>query len=434
MSLIDRLFGSRANSAAAPRPAAAVPIVPAASTQSISGSTGAEVLAFNGLDDPRMLEFIRGGYGGLTESGVSVSTKNALKNTTVIRCVSLISFAIGTLPLHLRDKATKEKASEHSLFRVLHRRPNVWQTAFEFRSLMQQRALVEGDAFAQIVRSGNRILQLVPLASDRVTVRQRPDWSLEYEYQRGDGGKTVLRQSDVFHLRYGLSEDGFTGLSLVKQAAEAIGLALQTERASARLFRNGMIVGGMMSVKNRLSSEAFDRLKQQMDEREGAEMAHKWIIGEEGLEAKPFSQSGRDSQQIEQRKHQIEEIARPFGVPRPLLGVDDTSWGSGIDVLGQFFVRYGLTPWFEAWQQAIERSLLTELEADRYEAKFNEGALLRGSMKDQADFFAKALGSGGHQPWMVYDEVRDTMDLPRETIAPNPLSNRSNGNEPSQSA
>lgn len=192
----------------------------------------------------------------------------------------------------------------------------------------------------------------------------------------------------------------------------------------------------MMSVKDKLSPEAFARLRDQMDAREGTENAHKWIIGEEGLEAKPFSQSGRDSQHIEQRKFQSEEISRPFGVPRPLLNLDETNWGTGIDVLGQFFVRFGLNPWFEAWQQAIERTCLTEKEADVYEAKFNEGAFLRGSMKDQAEFFAKALGSGGHQPWMDCEEVRETMDLPEKDIAPNPLAtnNRSGSNEPASTS
>lgn len=403
-----------------------------------------EAAEFWDMQDPRLVKFLRDGL--TTESGIAVTPKAAMKNTTVIRCVSLVSFAIGTLPLHLRDKETKQKATEHPLFRLLHRKPNAWQTSFEFRALMQQRALGyngdghRGDSFARIIRSRGGVTQLVPLATERVRPKQRADWSLEYEYQRPDGGKIILPPEDVFHLRFGLSEDGISGLSLVRQAAEAIGLALQTERAAARLFRNGMLVGGLMSVKDRLSPEAFERLKQQMDEREGAEMAHKWIIAEEGLEAKPFSQSGRDNQHIEQRKHQIEDIARAFGVPRPLLGVDDTSWGSGIDVLGQFFVRYALNPWFEAWEQAIERSLLSEAEADRYEGKFNVGALLRGSMKDQAEFFAKALGSGGHQPWMDYAEVRETMDLPEKDIAPNALAtaatqpNRSIENEPPEPA
>lgn len=418
------------------RPMLGVPI-PDRSDQAVQtvepqgSSVGSQISAFYDFDDPRLLEFMRS--GGMTESGVTVTVKTALKNPTVLRCVSLISFAIGYLPLHLRNKDTKEKATDHPLFRLLHRKPNPWQTAFEFRVLLQQRALTHGSAYARIVWStdlvrGRRIPKaLIPIDSDRCEPRQRPDWQIEYVYTRPDGSQTTLQPDEVFHLRYGLSENGITGLSLVKQSAEAIGLAIQTDKAASRLFRNGMIVGGVLAVKDKLSPEAFERLKAQMDEREGAEQAHKWIVAEQGLEAKPFTANGRDSQRIETSKHQIEEIARPFGVPRPLLGVDDTSWGSGIDVLGQFFVRYALNPWFEAWQQAIERSLLTDDEADEYEAKFNEGALLRGSMKDQADFFSKALGAGGHQPWMDYQEVRETLDLPERDVAPNPMTS---GNTP----
>lgn len=373
---------------------------------------------FSGFDDPAFYEFMRNGAGSMTESGANITAKSAMKNTTILRCVSLISFSIGMLPLHMQRKETKAKANDHPLFRVLHRKPNAWQTAFEFRSLMQQRALTDGDAFALIVRSGNRVTQLVPLAGDRVTVKQRDDWALEYVVTRGSNGTVTLPQSEVFHLRYGLSDDGITGLSLVKQAAEAIGLAQQAEKSAARMFRNGMIIGGALKHPGKLSPEAYERLKASMDDETGAENSHKWKILEEGMDMMPNQHPGKDGQGLEQRKHQIEETARPFGVPRPLLGVDDTSWGSGIDVLGQFFVRYGLNPWFEAWQQAIERSLLTESEADEYEVKFNAGALLRGSMKDQAEFFAKGLGAGGHTPWLHPDEPRDWMDLPRRDDLP----------------
>lgn len=391
-----------------------------------------DVATFAGLDDPAMLEFIRGGSGALTQSGATVTPENAMRNTTVLRCVSLLSFAIGMLPLHLHDKATKAKATNHPLYRLLHRKPNAWMTSFEFRSLMQQRALQHGGAFALKVRSGNRLIQLVPMANGRTTIRQRDDWSVEYEYQRPNGGKVTYRQQDVFHIRYGLSEDGINGLSLVKQAAEAIGLAQQTEKAAARLFRNGMIVGGALKHPNKLSPEAYDRLKASMDDAQGADEAHRWKILEEGMSLEAPAASGRDSQALEQRKHQIEDIARSFGVPRPLLGMDDTSWGSGVDVLGQLFVRYGLNPWFEAWQQAIERDLFTEAETEIYEAKFNAGALLRGSMKDQAEFFAKALGSGGHAAWMHPEEVRDLQDMPaRNDLSPAMGQPKGDGNEPS---
>jgi HK97 family phage portal protein len=392
-----------------------------------------ESFGFSGLDDPMLLEFLRSGGAGLTSSGAAVSEKTALRNTAVLRCVSLLSFSIGMLPLQLKDKRSKETAKDHPVHRLLHRRPNSWQTAFEFRSLMQQRALTKGNAYALKVRSGNRITQLVPLAN--VTPQQNDDWTITYKVRRKNGSLVSYAQDQIFHLRYGLSEDGVTGLSLVKQAAEAIGVAIQAERAAAKLFQDGMIVGGVLKLKGKLSAEAYERLKESLNANSGAENAHKWKILEEGMEMAPFAAPGRDAQGLEQRTHQIEEIARVFGAPRPLLMLDETSWGSGIDVLGQFFVRYSLNPWFEAWQQAIERDLLTEAEAEMYEAKFNAGGLLRGSMKDQADFFAKGLGAGGHHPFLHPDEPRDWLDLPQRDDLPKAMGLKKGGqDEPSKTA
>ncbi len=389
-----------------------------------------DTVIFDGMDDPRLLEFIRGGSGTATAAGLSVTPEQAMRNTTVLRSVLLISNSIAMLPLHLQRRDDKTKAEGHPLFRLLHRKPNGWQTAFEFRQLMQRWALVDGDAIARKVMVGNRIVALMPIARKHWTVEQLPSGELSYKVKRKNADPLVLRQADVFHLRGPMSDDGYTGLSLVRQAAEAIALAIQTERAAARIFEKGMIVGQVLKHPGKLSPEAFDRLKASMTEREGAANAHRSIILEEGMDITPGGSTGKDAQALEQRALQIEEIGRAFGVPRPLLGMDDTSWGSGIDVLGQFFVQYGLNPWFEAWQQAIERDLLTDAEADIYQAKFNPAALLRGSMQAQSEFFAKALGSGGHAPWMAQDEVREALDMPaRDNLPPAP-GQIGGGNEP----
>jgi phage portal protein BeeE len=90
---------------------------------------------------------------------------------------------------------------------------------------------------------------------------------------------------------------------------------------------------------------------------------------------------------------------------------DETSWGSGIEQLGQFFITYCLQPWLTAWEEAVFRSCLTLVEQGTYFAKFNAGALLRGSLKDQAEFLSKALGAGGSQAWLSPNEARENFDL-----------------------
>lgn len=388
---------------------------------------------FQGMNDPDLVQMLRG--GGMTQSGAFISSEQALKNTAVFRCVSLLSYSIAMLPLHLhRQGDDLQKANDHPLFRVLHRKPNDWQTAFEFRQLMQTWALTEGDAFAVKVKRGEQVIGLLPVDPRRMKVEQKDDFSVVYKFSPKYGGERTLPAGDIFHLR-GFTTDGIRGRSLVKQAAEAIGLALQAEKAAARLFRNGMMVGGAMVMpqNKKLSQEAYDRLLASMEEREGSENAHRWIIAEEGMEPKPFTQTAQGSQHLEMRSHQVEEVARTFGVPRPLLMVDDTSWGSGIDVLGQMFVRYGLNPWFEAWEQAIWRCLLSEREQDVYYAKFNAAALLRGSMKDQAEFFAKGLSVNNQQSFLHQDEVRSWLDLPARGDLPGPITRKDGNSDPTRS-
>lgn len=367
-------------------------------------------LTFSGFDDPRLLEYIRSG----SVPGVMVGEHRALNNSALFRCVALISQCIGMLPLNLMHAGDERRqADEHPVFRLLKRQPNNFQTAYQFKTLMQSWVLQRGNAYARIIRSGGRVISLVPMRPDRVEVKQREDWSVFYRYSREDGGFLELEAADVLHL-LDFSEDGLTGVSRVELARRALGIAFDAEEAASRIFTDGVMAGGYLSTDKVLSDAAFSRLETSIRERySGKKNAGRLMILEEGLKAEKWAATAADAQHVENRNHQIEEIARMFGVPRPLLMMDDTSWGSGISELGVFFLKYGLLPHFTMWEQALARSLLAGKEQDRLMFKFNAGALLRGSLKDQAEFFAKALGSGGHGAWMTQNEVRDVSDLPR---------------------
>lgn len=368
---------------------------------------------FDSLDDPYLATFMRNGSG--TNAGVSVNDRDALLNTAVLRSVSLISNSIGMLPLHLIDSGTKEKATSHPLFKLLHRRPNGFQSAFDFRSFLQMQALTQKrGGFALVIRVGTKVVALVPLMSSRMDIIQNDDWTVTYRYSRPKGGTVDYKPSEILHLR-GLTHDGINGICLVDQAREAIGLALAADLAIAKYYRQGSFIDGTLNAPkdSQISEPALERMKRSWEERySGAGNAGKTPFLEEGVEYKQVASSARDAQTNETRGRQVEEVARVFGVPRPLLMVDETSWGSGVDVLGQFFVRYGLNPWFEAWQQAVERTLLTDAEQDKYSVKFNPGALLRGSMAQQGEFLAKMMGAGGQRQIFTQNEARDFLDMP----------------------
>ena len=365
------------------------------------------------LQSDMLPEFMREGFS--SKAGRAVSERSAMGNATFNRAATLNASVVGMLPLNLHRKladGTIEKADDHPVHRLLRKQPNSAQTPMQFKSYMQGRAFLKGNAYAFKVPGVRGVQALWPLDPDRITLEQADDFSLRYIYQPKNGARRVFKAEDIFHLRAPWSSDGLRGEGLLKLAAEALGLADITDEAAARQLRNGANIGGVLSHPKILSADTQTRLRQQFENRfQGPENAGRWVIAEEGMTATPFSATGRDSEGVAQRKHQTEELARLTGIPRPLLAMDDTSWGSGIEQLGLFLVTYHLLPWFVAWEEVVAQSLLSERERDSHYAKFNEAALMRGSMKDQAEFLAKALGGPGAAGFMVPNEAREKMDM-----------------------
>jgi HK97 family phage portal protein len=379
---------------------------------SIAAAPFSPAPAAQSLNDPRLLEAIRGWQGG--------GAGDALRNAAVYRCVMLISNAIAQLPLQLlRTDGVGgiAKADQNPLYDVLSLQPNQRQTAFVFRRQMQQWLLLHGNAFARIVRNRDRVIGLLPLDPRTVTIVEQIDGTVFYRVNRA-GGTMTLTQTDVLHIM-GPSHDGVRGMHLMQHADDVLTLSRAAASAARRTFENGVMANNALSTDKELSDAALERLKSDMDSKfAGPDNAGRTMVLEGGLKPVAWASSMKDAQNVELRSQQVEEVARIFGVPRPFLMVDDTSWGSGIEQLGIFFVQYGLAPWFVAWEQAIQVSLLTSAERRTHYVKFNERALLRGSMKDQAEFFAKALGSGGSPAWMTQDEVRGFSELaPRGGLA-----------------
>ncbi|HAK62458.1 MAG TPA: phage portal protein [Alphaproteobacteria bacterium] len=377
-----------------------------------------EVGYFSGLNDPRLLEVIRGG-GSMSGAGVAVTAEAALSVAAVWRCVSIIANSVASLPLHLmsedrRDPRVKIKATGHPLFSVLYAAPNGWQSSFEFRNAMMMNVLLFGNAYAyKVMGSDGNVRQLIPIRADMVEVHQRDDFMLEYIERRDKGGSRKYAQDEIFHLR-DISITGLSGDPRLRRMRNAIGLAIQTELFGSSLFANGANPGSAFCHPGAISAEAFERLKSSVEEHVGAGRANKNIILEEGIQFKPLGMTNEDSQFIDTRRFQISEIAMFFGVPPHMLGDTKatTSWGTGIEQQNIGYLQYTVGPWITAWEQAIIRDLILLRDRGSIYPKFNVSGLLRSSASDRAAYFSAALGSGGSPGWMTPNEVRALEELP----------------------
>lgn len=348
--------------------------------------------------------------GGYTAAGVAVGPESALKLSAVYACDRLISETVASLPAFVFERLAdggRKRATNHPLYDVLHRQPNEYQTAVEFYDYMTHCAIMRGNGLARIV-AGRRgfVDQLIPLHPDHVTMEPGPRGGLRYRVQQPGKEPLLLLDEDVLHVK-GMSADGLTGVSVVAYAREALGLALGAERYGARYFKNDARPGGVLEVAKPLSEPAAKKLKENWEAAQGGDNRHRVAVLEDGVTFKEVGITNKDSQFLETREFQAEDICRWFRVPPHMVGLTSkvTSWGSGIEQLGQGFITYTLMPWLVRWQQAITRDLI--LAPEKYFVEFNTDALLRGDTKGRYDAYAIALDKGFMSP----NEVRQRENL-----------------------
>ena len=361
------------------------------------------------VSEDQLRDFMRQGN---TASGAVVTEESAMRVAAAWRCVNIIAGAIATLPIDIirRESETVRKpAVGHPLRRILTVKPNTWQTPSEFRRMMQSHLLLRGNAYARKVFIGNQLVGLIPLPTDRVTAEQLDSTAMQYKVMRKDGSSIIFPQREIFHLR-GMSLDGVTGMSVLANMRESLGLALQTEQAGARLFSNGILAGGVIKHPGKLSDNASRHLRESMEQRnQGSQNAGKWIVAEEGMTVESISLTAEDAQWLGTRDFQRYDIAMFYGVPPHMLGATEktTSWGSGIEAQGIGFVTYTLTDWIKTWEESVKRDLLEEREWETVDARFNVNALMRGDFKTRWEGYVKGLQNCVYSP----DDVRAMEDM-----------------------
>ncbi len=345
-----------------------------------------------------------------SKAGVSVNIDTSLKVTTVLAAARVLMNGVAQIPLKLYEEkpdGSKVPAKKHPVYKLLWRRPNEWQTSFEFRQVMMLHAVLQNNAYAWIGRGGTRrqVVEIIPLCG-KVVPKQADDYTLTYEVHDRHGVVGTYPREQIMHLR-GPSWNGIAGLDAIQLAREAIGLAIATEETHAKLHSQGARPGGLISVEGELKSPARARLRAALEERvEGLQNAFKTLVLDQNAKWFPFAMSGVDSQHLETRRFQIEEICRALGVFPQMVGyADKTATFASAEAFFLAHVVHSLQPWIENWEQVLARDLFPD--EDNLVAKFSVQGLLRGDNKARAELYATGIVNG----WLTRNEARGFEEL-----------------------
>lgn len=336
------------------------------------------------------------GVSGGTVAGVAVNEKSALQVATVLACVKVISDGCATPDLHVfREKrdGTREKADNIPEYRLLSRRPNEWQTSFEWRRLMTIHAALTGAALSiKVLGDNRRVRELIPVEPGRWDVRRVSRYELRYRCWDEFGMIGEFTPDQVFVLN-GVQWDWTKSLNAVRLAQSAIGLAIATEQSMQSMHANGLRPSGVYSVEGALTKDQHDRLTTWLSGKAGPSKFGIPLVLDRSAKWLQTGSSAIDAQSNETRRTQVEEICRAYGVFPIMVGHSDkaSTFASTESFFGAHLI-HTLTPWHKAWTQRMDEMLLDG--SGPLFAEFDTRYIRMASMKDRAMYARTMIEMG----------------------------------------
>lgn len=354
-------------------------------------------------DGRQLIELI-----GQSASGIAVNERSAMTMSAVYACVRILSENVASLPLRVRRKtpAGSEDAEDHPLNALLKDDPNDSETSFEWMERMHAAHEMRGNAYGLVKRNA----YFEPIAIEYVGA----DEVQTVRVGRGRAYKLdgkLMQPGEILHVP-SMSLDGLTGLSVLKQAKEGIGVALAAQEFGARFFGNNARPGGVVEFPAGVTeSQAREFLKKWREKHEGPAAYGKVAGLTGGIKYQNIGISNEDAEFLATRQFQIEDIARFYGVPLFLLQSTEksTSWGSGMEQIQLAFQVFTLRPRLIRWERRLNSTLLSARDrAAGYYVAFNLNAILRGAFADRMAGYVSGLTNGIYS----INDVRRLEDMP----------------------
>ena len=361
-----------------------------------------------GLGDAEELSDVFSG-----SAGEVVNRDTALSVPAVWAAVNVLSSTIAALPLNLyqRNGDERERLNTSPLQRLIHSAPNRRWTSYNWRKQMMQSILLEGRSYTWIDSPTPGIVRgLWPL--DPTSTTPKLDSStgrMTYEYRASNNQVNPTRvydESEVIDIPWMLDFDGVHHIRPLDKLRRAVGLSIALEKYATGFFESGgvppmQLTGPIKSAAaaQRAATEILNRLLRRKNK--------SVMVLPDGHELKSIGYNPEQSQLMDARRFQIEEVARLYDLSPSFLQDLTRSTFSNEEQKALHFVKHTVTQWITAIEQELNLKLFPN-DPSRF-VEFKAEGLLRGDFQTRMSGYATAIQNAINTP----NEVRR-----RENLSP----------------
>lgn len=351
----------------------------------------------NVIQDPSKTPYLEAeGQGlGLPFSPL-MSRYKAMGLSAVFRAVELISDGVAILPIKIYStgEGQRHEYTNHPMSLVFSDKNNNIISKYTLMKMLIQSVILRGNGYAYIERSNDgTAINLQFLESGDVTIRYtKQTGELYYQVCNHNNIKGKVEPCNMIHLIKN-SYDGINGISILSFAKRAIDNACNTEESALSFFENGCNLAGVLTVQGQLTTQQKQEIKnswKQTNINDGNGLA----VLQGNMTYSPIQSNATDSQMLESRVFNVEDIARFFGINPVLLGdLSHTSYGS-IEAIQNDFLIHTLQPYVDMVEREFNRKLLKPSEVSTLTITLETNEILRVDKSAQASYYTSMINNG----------------------------------------
>ena len=338
-----------------------------------------------------------------TEAGTNIDQITSMRINAFYACVLLISDTISTLPVDAFQRIDGNRVPYRPQPAWI-QRPDVDLLRTEHYQQVLISLLLDGNAFVRIFRdTTGQIANLVVLDPNRVKITRTPV-TRELIYIIDENNEYPVTAQDMLHMTEMRKAGDLRGISRVTELKDNLGLASALQSFASRFFGQGATTSGVIETPNGLNREQAKELVDGFDSRhKGYRKAHKTGILTGGAKFVRTGVNPDEAQMLDSQKFAVEQIARIFRVPPPMLGI--TTGGMSYNSVEQQninFVTHTLRPYIAKMEDAYS----TLLPNGAF-IRFNVDGLLRGDFATRMNGYSIGSQAG----FLSVNDIRGFEDL-----------------------
>lgn len=311
--------------------------------------------------------------------------------SAVFAAIELISNSVAELPINVKTKEDDKTGivKVHPIYDALN---NSLMTKFMLVKMLIADMLLYGDGIAYIDREMDGTVKSIiycPHGSYNIRYNDRTR-ELYYLIQSVRRGK--IEPVDVIHLVKN-SKNGVEGVGILNYAFSTLDLAKATEKAAQDYFSSGCHLAGILSTSaTRLTKEQRESIRDAWNQAHGAAGTGIAIL-ENGMQYAPVAGNSKESQLLETRLFNLQDIARFFNINPVLLGDLSHSSYSTIEASLLEFVTHTLFPYITLVENELTRKLIKPSEKTLY-IDLDENYIIRSDKQSQANYLVSLKNAG----------------------------------------